>query len=439
MPDVELADLHSALGDPSLDAINFLNEVMGRYPHAISFAPGAPNPELLEEIAIERCIERYLDHLCVERRMGRADALRRLYEYGPSQGLINGLIATALKNDFGVAASDQGLVVTVGAQEAMFLALRVLFKSKDDVLAVVTPCFMGIIGAAKLLDIELAALPELGDGPDPAQVQGLAERLRASGRRLRAIYVAPDHANPSGAIMSAAARRRLLELAERERFFLLEDSAYAFTAREGGELPPLKALDRSGSVLLIGTFAKICMPGARVGYLVADQTVRDGACERGGLAQEIAKAKSMITVNTSPICQAIIGGMLLEHGGSLRRLGEVNGRFYRGNLRRLLESLERHLQDLPVAWTRPDGGFFVTLRLPVVVNAALLERSASEFGVLWTPMSQFHLDASGDHQLRLSCSYLAPDQIDEGVARLADFLRTAVPQAAVKANERISN
>ncbi|WP_325118689.1 hypothetical protein [Streptomyces sp. GMR22] len=76
-----------------------------------------------------------------------------------------------------------------------------------------------------------------------------------------------------------------------------------------------------------------------------------------------------------------------------------------------------------VSWNRPAGGFFVRLRLPVRVDAALLEVSASKYGVLWTPMSQFYLDDSGDNELRLSCSYLDPAHIEEGTVRLARFIR----------------
>jgi (S)-3,5-dihydroxyphenylglycine transaminase len=87
-----------------------------------------------------------------------------------------------------------------------------------------------------------------------------------------------------------------------------------------------------------------------------------------------------------------------------------------------------------VSWNRPEGGFFVCLHLPVAVDAALLEYCAGEYGVLWTPMRFFSLDAGDNYELRLSCSYLTPEQIDDGVRRLGRFLRDpracAVAEAA---------
>jgi (S)-3,5-dihydroxyphenylglycine transaminase len=248
---------------------------------------------------------------------------------------------------------------------------------------------------------------------------------RGNGQRVRALYVAPDFANPSGAVLSRQTRVRLLGLAEEHDFFVLEDNAYGFTAPSGQRQPALKALGNSGRVIHIATFAKIGAPGARVGFLIADQAVvgADGATST--LASKIALVKSMVTVNTSPICQAIVGGLLLTHGGSLLELAAAKADLYRRNLRHLLDALHTQLGGRSsLTWTRPAGGFFVRMGLPVVADVALLERSAAEFGVLWTPMSSFYLDSSGDQEIRLSCSYLSAAEIDAGVSRLVTFLRS---------------
>jgi len=130
----------------------------------------------------------------------------------------------------------------------------------------------------------------------------------------------------------------------------------------------------------------------------------------------------MVTVNTSPICQAIAGGLLLGAGLSMRRLSQEKGAFYRDNLKFLLDCLEGYCGGLKsVSWNSPAGGFFVRVRLPVAADWSLLRRSALEFGVLWTPMRQFFLSDAGDYELRLSCSYLNHSLIDVGVQRLARF------------------
>ncbi|MFE7123473.1 PLP-dependent aminotransferase family protein [Streptomyces sp. NPDC057617] len=437
--------LHGSLGSPAMGSISFLNEVMSRFPDAISFAPGAPHTSFFAEIDTARHTARYLRHLQEDRGLTPEGAERLLYQYGPSRGLINGLVADALRTDQGIDVPPESLVITVGCQEAMLLTLRALVASPADLVAVVNPCFVGLSGAASVLGVDLVPIDDAvdsggtGDGGDNtdgidfAQLDEVCRTARRAGRRIRALYIAPDFSNPSGGFMDLAARHRLLAVAEREDFLVLEDNAYAFTAEQPGALPPLKALPGGERVVHLGTFAKVCMPGARVGYVVADQRVRDDASGRTVLlADELATLKSMVTVNTSPLAQAVIGGILLEHNGSLASLVRAKAALYQRNLRLLLDALDRGLgpgtgAPAGVSWNRPRGGFFVRVRLPVVADERLLERSAREFGVLWTPMSHFYLGDGGDRQLRLACSYLDPDTIEEGVARLTRFLHAVCP------------
>lgn len=427
-PAIDAATLHAALDDPVLGSLGFLNEVMGRYPEAISFAPGAPHLLHLDALELGRYVERYVEHLCRARGIDARRARRLLYEYGPSRGLINDLVADALHRDHAIAVPPEAVVVTVGAQEALLVALRALCRTGSDLLAVADPCYVGVVGAARLLDIGVVAVADTGHGPDIDALHAACGAARAAGRRVRALYVAPDFANPGGGVVDLPTRRRLLAAAECEDLYLIEDSAYGFTAASGAP-PPLKALDDDARVLYVGTFAKVCLPGARVGFVVADQRVagRPAALGRRLLADELAAVKSMVTVNTSPICQAVIGGMLLAHGGSLAALGRRRAPLYRRNLRLLLQALDRHAPP-SVTWNRPSGGFFVRVRLPVPADIALLERSAAEYGVVWTPMAPFHVGDGGANELRLSCSYLDPNQIEDGAVRLARLFRGLAPR-----------
>jgi (S)-3,5-dihydroxyphenylglycine transaminase len=424
---MDVKDLHESLSDPVLGSLGFLNEVMSRYPDAISFAPGAPHPDFTRGLDTGGLTDRFVAHLVAGRGLEPERAERLLHEYGPAQGLINDLVADGLRLDQGIRVGPDAVVITVGAQEAMLLTLRALIRDHGDVLAVGDPCFVGIVGAARLLDIGVVPVHE---GPSGLNVDHLAERCRsarAEGRRVRACYVAPDYANPGGARMPVEERRRLLDLARREDLLLIEDNAYAFTAPEDDTMPCLKALDTERRVVHIGTFAKVGFPGARVGFVVADQPVRRDRGERL-LAAELASLKTMVTVNTSPLCQAVIGGMLLEHGGSMTALARRKTQRYRANLAHLVAALCTHLGDPPpgVSWRPPDGGFFVRVDLPVPADEALLEISAREYGVLWTPMSRFSLTGRCDRQIRLSCSYLDPDRIDAGIRRLARFIRKEI-------------
>ncbi|HEU5354491.1 MAG TPA: aminotransferase class I/II-fold pyridoxal phosphate-dependent enzyme [Actinocrinis sp.] len=418
--------LHPSLSDPDLDTMGFLNEIADRFPEAVSFAPGRPFEGFFEVESVIDAVRGFLDHLAARGRSPEA-VRNALYQYGPSAGIINDLIADSLRQDEGIDVSPQSLVVTVGAQEAMLLTLRALFADQNDVLLVSTPCYVGITGAAKLLDIRTLPVPEQHDGLHCANVEEAIRAAQARGHRPRALYLVPDHSNPSGNTVPLDLRRELLDLAARHDLLLLEDSPYRLVSH-GERTPTLKALDRDRRVVHIGSFAKSMFPGARVGYVVADQQVTGPNGETGLLAHELAKIKSMVTVNTSALSQAAVAGLLLASGGRLAEANTRSAEYYRDNLKVLLDELDAHFPPprrdrLGIRWNRPSGGFFLGMHVPFFADNAALTRSAREFGVLWTPMSYFYPDGNGgERQLRLSFSALTPDRIREGVARLAAFV-----------------
>ncbi|MEU4243560.1 PLP-dependent aminotransferase family protein [Actinoplanes sp. NPDC026619] len=419
------ADLHGSLSEPLLDTMNFLNEVAGRYPEAISFAPGRPYDEFFSTEQVFDHLRRYLKHLEDEGRS--AGQIRSaIYQYGPTAGQIRELIAEALRIDEGIEVPAESIVVTVGAQEAMLLVVRALTSGPDDVLLVSSPCYVGVCGAARLLDVEVVPVIERADGLAPADVEEAVRIQLARGRRPRALYVIPDHSNPAGTTMTLAARRELLAVAARTGLTVLEDSPYRLVS-PGAQLPTLKALDTGRVVVHLGSFAKTVFPGARVGFAVADQEVADATGRVGLLADELTKIKSMVTVNTSSLSQAVVAGALLSAGGGVTALNAGPAAHYGASMCLVLDHLDRRLpaarrDELGVTWNRPSGGFFLSVRVPFVADNAALIRSAEQFGVLWTPMSYFYPGPGGERAIRLSTSYLTEAEIAEGVARLADFI-----------------
>ncbi|MGW4896041.1 aminotransferase-like domain-containing protein [Kitasatospora sp. NPDC004240] len=430
-----LESLHASLSDPLLDAMTFLNEVTERYPDALSFAPGRPHEGFFEPEDVPAYLDIYLAHLAA-RGLGRDAVRTTLFQYGPTKGVIADLVARTLANDEGLTVPPEALVLTVGAQEGMLLVLRALCATPEDVLLVSSPCYVGVTGAARLLDLATVPVPEgPAGGPDPRAVRAAARAVRESGRRARALYVVPDFANPSGTSMPTAARAGLLTVAAEEDLLVVEDNPYGFFAREAGERPTLKALDRRRQVVYLGSFAKTCFPGARLGYVVADQEVTGPGGRRTLLADELAKLKSMTTVNTPALSQAVIGGMLLRHDCRLREANAPAVAHYAANLDVLLRELERHFpaderERLGLSWNRPEGGFFAVLDVPFTADGDAVERCAREHGVLWTPMAPFYPAGGGERRLRLSISAVNARQIVDGVAGLAAFIRAEAARTA---------
>ena len=277
------------------------------------------------------------------------------------------------------------------------------------------------------MGLTMIPIPTGERGLDPADVGRGIEEARRLGRRPRALYDVPDFNNPLGTRMPLEARRALLALAHEHGMLVWEDNPYGMFSYDGPPLPTLKALDEHGVVVYMGSFSKTLYPGLRLGYLVADQQVALASGRRVPLAAELSKIKSLTTVNTSPVVQAIAGGILLEAGGSLRPVVEEKLPFYRANRDRMLASLETTLGDLEgVRWNRPEGGFFLTLSLPFDFTDDDLTACARDYGVIVCPMRFFALTPGRERQVRLSFSYVTEEQIAEGIARLARFVRDRI-------------
>jgi len=421
MVELSRESLHTSVTDPVAASMNFLNEVASRFPAAISLAAGRPFDEFYAVEDVERYLSAYVGHL---RGQGLDEARIRqaMLQYGRTNGQLGPMIARFLEIDEDIRVPADSVMVTSGCQEAMIIALRGLCASQQDVVLAAEPCYVGFTGAARVLGVTVVGVPETEHGLRPEAVADAARRVRASGRRPRALYVVSNFANPSGVSLSAEVRRGLIEVAAQEDLLILEDDPYGLFGLDDSRSPTLKSLDTDQRVMYLGSFAKSVFPGARVGFLVADQAVVSADGQRSLLADELSTVKSMVTVNTSPIAQAVIGGVLVSCGYSLRAANSEKIAFYRRNLRTLLAALERHFSDPEITWNSPSGGFFAVLKVPVRADEKLLELSARDYGVLWTPMSFFYLDGGGSHAIRLSCSALPTDQIDEGVRRLAAFI-----------------
>ncbi len=442
--------LKAVLSDASLDVMNFLNEVVLRYPQAVSFAPGRPAEEHFDVEGSLAKIALWVDREARQSGRERGAVFADLGQYGKTNGIIKDLIARQLAADEGIAADPAAIVVTSGAQEGMAILLMGLFEGDRDVLLASDPTYIGITGLAKILGVPLQPVASGPEGLEPAAVEAALRAVRATGRRPRAIYDVPDFNNPLGTRMPLAARRELLALCRREGVLYFEDNPYGTFAYDGPPSPTLKSLDRASEgavVVYLGSFSKTLFPGLRMGYLVVDQEVELPGGRRVLLAEELSKIKSLTTVNTPQLLQALVGGILLEQGGSLAGLMAAKLPTYRARRDAMLGALDRHFGGDPelaaVSWNRPEGGFFLTVSLPFSFGAAELDACARDFGVIVCPMPFFEvLPGRGgrEREIRLSFSYISEARIEEGIARLARFVRgrllasAAAPSTAAAAS-----
>jgi (S)-3,5-dihydroxyphenylglycine transaminase len=408
-----------------LDVMNFLNEIAIDYPDAISFASGRPAEAFF---ALDQWIGRiqdFVEHFARERGIDVATAYNLLAQYGRTNGVINALIAQQVGNDEGIACSAERIIATAGCQEAIALCVSGLFASRDEVLLVRSPTYIGATGIADLSGVELAAVS--CDDPDgfASELRRVGARLAAQGKKARALYLIPEFDNPTGTVLSRGTRAELVELCADHGIVILEDNPYGMFRFEGERIPPLFALDQRGCVIYLGTYSKTLCPSLRVGFMIVPPKLFGDAARADALLEPLSKVKSFVTVNTSQIMQALVGGMLLAENGTLARVVQPALDFYRGNRDAMIESLDAEFAGYhhKVSWNRPNGGFFLTVSLPFEFGREEVERCASDYQVLTMPLSFFALDDGHDRCVRLAFSNQSQDRIRTGVRRFARFVK----------------
>ena len=363
-------------------------------PDILSFAGGIPDPQLFPA---ERVQAAYDDVL----KQAGAQAL----QYSVSEGLpeLRRWIAARMTAD-GVPCDEGHIVITAGSQQALDLIGK-LFLTRGDTVLAARPTYLGALGAFNAYE------PTYGD----------LDAGVPTGARLA--YLVPDFANPSGHTMTRQEREAVLDRAAAHDLVLVEDAAYRELRFSGANEPSLLALDvaRSGSIdnartLYCGTLSKTLSPALRLGWVCAPRPVID----------KLVLLKQGCDLHVSTINQMVAAKVVAEdydaHLGRLRV-------HYRERASAMQTALARHM-PLGVSWSKPQGGMFVWLKVPEGLDGAhLLEAALAEERVAFVPGAPFFAVDPQANTLRLSYSLLGPDDIDEGVRRLARVIEARIAYA----------
>jgi len=260
-----------------------------------------------------------------------------------------------------------------------------------------SPSYDRALALLRRAGAELVGIPLEKEGVNLAALEAELERGAPA-----LMYVIADFQNPMGVTTSLEKRKRLVSLAEEYDFWIVEDGPYRRLRYWGDNVPP-------GRVLHMSSFSKVLSPGLRLGYVVAPV--------------EIVAALSRWAVDSyiGPVLPT--QGMVYEYcrqgllESNIERLKGV----YRPRLEAILTALDEHIPQ--ATWTRPEGGFFVSGTLPEGNNVVDLQRQAQEVGLkLADGRGFFPHPADGDRFLRIPFCSLTPEEIEEGVSRLARLL-----------------
>jgi DNA-binding transcriptional MocR family regulator len=302
----------------------------------------------------------------------------------------------------GVPLSDEELIITNGAMEALNLCLQAVTRP-GDIVVVESPTFYAALHALERL--QLRAVEVATDPKEGVDLAALSELLDQ--HQVAACWFMPSFQNPLGALMPTARRQALVELLRRHGIPLIEDDVYAELHADANRPPPAKSFDREGLVLHCSSFSKCLAPGYRVGWAAA-----------GRFAPTVARLKMMTSLATAIPTQLALAEYLAQGGFDkhLRRLREA----LHDQQKIALRIIERNF-PAGTRVTRPQGGYFVWLELPSSVNAVTLHQQARAASISTAPGVLFSADHRFTHHLRLNLGHPADKRFEAALKALGQM------------------
>jgi len=364
---------------------------VARHPPLISFT-GVGDPREFPINAFSKTMQSVL------RRDGIATLAYGEFNHGyaPLRTTLTHVLASQ-----GIQAHPDKILITTGSQQALALVCQVLLKPGDLVL-VESPTYNYALELFRSLDLKIVGIPLDEQGMQTELLEALLQQ-----HHPQLIYTIPNFQNPSGACLSGARRRQLVSLASRYNIPVLEDDFVGDLRYDGRAQPALKALDPSGGVIYVGTFSKMLMPGLRVGFLVAE----------GPIFERLVTYKRVNDLTTSPLMQRTLDAYVNvgQYQAHLRR----SCRLYRKRRDAMLTAIKRYL-PAEIQVKPPQGGLFIWVRLPQNHASRHLLSLAIQEGVEFAPGFRFFpTPAEGEPYLRLNFATQTPEEIDQGMQRLA--------------------
>ena len=286
----------------------------------------------------------------------------------------------------GISVNHQDVVITSGAMEALNLSLQTVTQSGDHVV-IESPAFYGALQAVERLGLKPIEV-------DVCPVKGLdieQFEIVLKNNNVKACWLMTTFQNPTGTSLSDEAKRRVVEIAEQNNTYIIEDDVYGDLYHEGHKPKPLKASDKTDSVLLCGSYSKSLCPGYRVGWVV-----------NARFNDAIQKLQLLSTLSSSAPVQLGVTHFLTHES-------------YDNHLRKLRKSLlERKARFIEVIKQYfphsikiedPAGGYFIWIRFNSGFDSQQLHQLAIAQGISVASGDLFSEQGRVDNAIRLNFSY----------------------------------
>ena len=365
-------------------------------PGIISMAGGLPSPKAFPLDAFSEACQ------TVMQRDGAA-----ALQYSTTEGFAP--LRQAIADFLPWNVDPEQVLITTGSQQALDLIGKV-FLDKGSRLLVEKPTYLGALQAFTPMEPVAVGVDSDDEG---MLIADFEKQVGTGADKARLAYVLPNFQNPTGRTMSDARRQALVETARELDIPLIEDNPYGDLWYEQEPHLPLAARNPEG-VIYMGSFSKVLAPGLRIGFIVAPKSVY-------GKLTQAKQAADLHTpsFNQRVVAEVIKDGFLDRHVPTIRAMYKVQRDV-------MLMALEREMAGLDVQWTRPVGGMFLWVKLPESMDAQALLAKAVERNMAFVPGAPFYAGEPQNNTLRLSYVTVSAEQINIGIAALADAIKASL-------------
>lgn len=298
----------------------------------------------------------------------------------------------------GIQAKPEQILITMGGQNALWLAAQVLLNQRRTAV-MENPGYPGLRVALNLARCNVVNVP----------VDHAGMRVDALPAETDVVFTTPSHHCPTSVTMPLERRQKLLEMASKQDFLIVEDDYEFEMSFLNPPAPALKSLDEEGRVIYVGSFSKSLFPGLRLGYMVGSETfIRE------------ARALRMVIVRHPPghLQRTVANFLSLGHFDALvARMGQT----YRRRREVMQEAIDR--RGLHIAGSDVSGGSSFWMETPEGIDARDLSQALRQRGVLIEPGHFFFQNPEdGSRNFRIAYSSIDSARIPAGIDIIADTI-----------------
>ncbi|SON56819.1 HTH-type transcriptional regulatory protein GabR [Hartmannibacter diazotrophicus] len=307
-------------------------------------------------------------------------------------------ILTQILPGRGIKASPEEVIVTVGAQNAIYLVACLLTQA-STVVGIESP---GYVDAFNIFRSTGASLKPLR-----IDASGLVLGQQLDGCDL--IYVTPSHQAPTSVTLGLDRRLKLIEQARADDFLILEDDYEHELNYLGAPHAALKSYDNADRVIHVGSLTKTLFPGLRLGFIVAPRAV----------ISELRALRRLMYRHPSALDQRAMAIFIAE--------GHLDGHIRRARTQLaakwslMLNEISRRMPEIYCRET--SGGSSLWLTLPKGVESWTVQKEAARRGVLIEPGDVHFLgDLPERRSIRAGFAAIDKDKIATGIGLLAEAI-----------------